>query len=249
MVGKEYARIAVFIIGLLILGSIIHVSHRALSGVAQMSTSEPTLIPPQHLDKFTFGYQEVMADLLWLRSVQNFDFCGANFLTGETVKLGETSHKICGQGWVFKMLDAATRIVPRYRVIYVRGAIGLSVVVNDREGANILFDRGIMAFPQDWSLHYMSGYHKAIEMNNPEGAATAFEKAAEFGAPNWVPLLAARMYDQGGRAEIGMQVLAQFYAGTDFSDWPERAKERWQDLEKSLGRRVDPTTLPGHGAQ
>lgn len=247
MVIAEYTRTAFFIFALLILGSIVHVSHRAISGVSQTSTSEPMLIPPQHLDKFTFGFEEVMADLLWLRSVQNFDYCGAYFLTGETIKLGEVSHKICGQGWVFQMLDAATRIVPRYRVIYTRGAVGLSVAVNDRAGADVLFDRGSEVFPNEWPIFYMSGYHKAIEMNDPERAAAAFERAATLGAPNWVPLLAARLYDLGGRAAIGMQVLAQYYSEKEFDEWPDRAKERWRELEKTLGKKVDPRSLPRQG--
>lgn len=227
---------------LVAVGLVVYAQSR-IAVTARLAGAGPMLLPPEHLERFTFGYNDVVADSLWIRSIQSFDFCGNRFYSGETGQIGANVFKVCREGWVYHMLDAATRVSPRYKIIYTRGAIGLSVIVNDRDGANKLFDRGEATIPDDWAIHYMSGYHKLIEMNDPAAAAESMRLAGATGAPNWVPLLAARLYDQAGRAEIGLRALAQFYGDTDFADWPARAQERWRELEKNIGRKVDPRTL------
>lgn len=232
------------VVAILVLMTIISFSHDYLSQTNRHESSAgPLLIPPAQLEYFTFGHSEVVADLLWLRSIQSFDFCGGVFNNGPEVSYdqGKTKIKTCEKGWVFQMLDAATRISPRYRVIYRRGAANLSVAINDLQGAHIIYERGLAQFPNDWNIHYQAGYHEAVEMNNPELGAKLFDKAWRLGAPQWVPLLAAQLYKKSGRAELGLRALADFYRDKEFKNWPPRVRERWQSLETDLGRKVNPT--------
>lgn len=212
-----------------------------LRDISRTTNKNPVLVPPAQIQYFTFGFSDIMADLLWIRAIQAFDFCGETFTSSETVTYGETNtvHP-CQKGWVFQMLDAATRIAPRYGIIYRRGAANLSVIVSDREGAQILYERGVATYPKDWRISYQAGYHEIFEMNDPAKAAVYFEMAGSSGAPNWVPLLAAKLYNQAGRAEMGLRILAQLYEDKDPEEWPERAKERWGELEAAFGRKVDP---------
>ena len=201
--------------------------------------SKPIMIPPEQLEHFTFGHPDLIADLLWIRAVQSMDYCGSTFTTDEPVALGNNA-RICEKGWLFHMLDAATRVAPRYRVIYSRGAVNLSVVVNDFQGAGVIFKRGTEVFPEDWVIYYNAGYHELFDMNNPHGAAEYMRLAGVYGAPNWATLLAAKLFDQAGQAEFGLQALGKFYGQEPFAEWPVRARERWVELEKKLGHKVAP---------
>lgn len=209
-------------------------------GIPKMS--DPVLIPPSQIERFTFGYNDFISDLLWLRSIQTFDYCGSTFKSNETIKIGSATTNICEKGWVFQMLDAATRVTPRYRVIYSRGAINLSVVVNDKEGASAIFDRGTEVLKYDWVIHYMSGYHELFEMKNVNKAAKSMEWAAQHGAPKWVAILSAKLFSDAGQAELGFRALSSIYSEKPFTDWPARAQERWHELEEKVGRKVIPFT-------
>lgn len=206
------------------------------SRLANAKKREPVIVPPALIEHFTFGFQELIADVLWIRSIQNFEFCG-----GEYSGLGFSTNlqkeiQMCKRGWIFQMLDAVTRVSPRYKIAYTRGAIMLSVVVNDLDGADFLFRRGIDVFPNDWYVNYSAAYHFAIEMNDKASAARAVEAAAKAGngAPAWLPLLAARFYSDAGQVEFGLKALKDFYKDQPFEEWPERARERYRDLEKKL---------------
>lgn len=206
------------------------------SRLASIKKREPVIVPPAMIEYFTFGFDELIADIFWIRSIQNFEFCGGGFSEqGFSTNL-QKEIQMCKKGWIFQMLDAVTRVSPRYKIAYTRGAIMLSVVVNDLDGADFLFRRGIEVFPNDWYVNYSAAYHFAIEMNDKASAARAVEAAVKAGngAPSWLPLLAARFYSDAGQAEFGLKALRDFYQDQPFEEWPERARERYRELEKKL---------------
>src|ERR1035441_2628440 len=82
----------------------------------------------------SFGFQQVLADLIWLRLIQDIDYHD-----------GQKQNK----GWVYQMLDGITSLDRRFQMAYIAGATVLSVLVQDVEGANLIFDRGVLNFPND----------------------------------------------------------------------------------------------------
>jgi hypothetical protein len=100
----------------------------------QLSSSvlddHPSLYPPTEIRHFTLGYSEIVADLLWLRTIQDFDYC-ENRPAGA---LPSGAYK-CNRGWVFHMIDSVTELAPNFRTPYTTGALVLSVIVNDVSGA------------------------------------------------------------------------------------------------------------------
>ena len=204
--------------------------HSGVGSVEPRLASSPTLLPPDLIQYFTFGYNEPLADMIWLRAIQDFDFCGSNF---SKIKVNDEGNEvnICHGGWGSAMLDAVTRVVPRYRIVYTRGAIYLSVAVNEKEGAEKLLLRGIEVYPDFWYIHYHLGYHYLLEMDLPGKAAEHFRQAALLGSPNWVQLLAARLYSDSGKAELGIVTLEEYYKDTPFEEWPVRAKQRYRELQ------------------
>lgn len=69
--------------------------------------------PPRELSHLTFGYQEVIADSLWIRIIQDLGFCDQPL-----------SKNVCkNQSWLYKMIDAATDVSPNFRKPYELGGL------------------------------------------------------------------------------------------------------------------------------
>jgi hypothetical protein len=148
--------------------------------------------PPDEVEHFHFGYQENIADSLWLRVIQDFDFCEQNI-----------GHKICqNNGWVSKVLYSISKLSPHFRMAMYTGPLMLTVVVNDISGASRLFDRAVELFPNDWPILYAAGYQAMIEEKNKDKAAHLLEAAAKNGAPAWIYGLATRLYTEAGEKEL-----------------------------------------------
>jgi hypothetical protein len=163
--------------------------------------------PPQGIKHFTFGFDEVMSDTLWLRLLQDFSVC-ENAKDGVAHTEGRTSTEpMCKQSWVFQMLNAITDLAPRWRLPYATGAIMLSVVVDDREGASRIFEKGLVQFPNDYSLNYRAAYHFLWEEKAPEKAAKYLLKAAQGGGPSWMYALAGKIYSEAGQLDLAIQVV------------------------------------------
>ncbi|MDZ4081753.1 MAG: hypothetical protein U1E10_02365 [Bdellovibrionales bacterium] len=163
--------------------------------------------PPQGIRHFTFGFDEVMGDTLWLRLLQDFSVC-ENAKGGVAHTEGRTSTEpMCKKSWVFQMLNAITDLAPRWRLPYASGAIMLSVVVDDREGASHIFEKALKQFPDDYSLNYRAAYHFLWEEKVPEKAAKYLLKAAQAGGPAWMYALAGKIYSEEGQLDLAIQVV------------------------------------------
>lgn len=185
------------------------------------------LVPPAELPHFTFGYNENVADSLWLRLIQDIDHCDADDISGEARKEPCTVDR----GWVFHMLDAITTVAPRFRAPYAFGATVLSVLIGDKKGAAIIFDRGLEQYPGDWTFAYKAGYHALIELNDRGKAAELLLRAGKNGAPQWVIALAARLYTEEGRKALATSILKGFLDEHPDDRWAERIRSRLNEIE------------------
>jgi tetratricopeptide (TPR) repeat protein len=159
--------------------------------------------PPPILRHFHFGYSETMADVFWIRVVQDFAVCekAADAIAGSNAGVA------CDKGWVFRMLDLVTDLAPQFKMPYYYGATNLSVLVNDREGAKIIFDKGLKQMPDSWDIAYRAAYHYMIELKDMDTAAKLLLQAGKNGAPPWVFSLAGRLYTDSGKAFLAKSVL------------------------------------------
>lgn len=138
--------------------------------------------------------------------------------------------KNCRKGWAFTMMDAITQLAPRFHMAYVLGAVALSVISEDFDGAKIIFDRGVEQFPTDWVLLYRAAYSALFDQKDFAKAAELMNRAADNGAPLWLKSLAARLYTQEGQAELGIRLLTELLKKVD----PERVEAR-----KSIAERIE----------
>lgn len=205
--------------------------------------------PPEYVEHFSFGFRESMADSLWLRWVQDSDTCQTysslsaahpknpeSGAVDENPLTKEVRHKICDGSWGFKMLDAISRLAPRFEMVYLAGAPTLSILVEDFEGASVIYDRGIKEYPNDWKLLYRASYHYQYDRKDMPKAAELLNRAADNGAPSWVKSLAARLYSASGQIELGIATLEEYRKTID----PEKTEalksvdERIAELKRKL---------------
>ncbi len=156
------------------------------AGKGLLERPRDLLSPPLGVEHFTFGHSDVMADVFWIRSIQDFDYCDQ-----------QIAKNLCiGKGWLFRMLDTVTTLSPKFRMPYATGAVALSVLVSDIEGAARIFDKGVINFPNDWPILYRAAYHYLYEVKDKKKAAELFNRAGRNGAPAWVFSLAGGLYNE-----------------------------------------------------
>jgi hypothetical protein len=188
-----------------------------LPGIERKDEQRFLAPPPEHMELFHFGFADSMADSLWLRWIQDNDYCQtykgagpASPIPEQTGDFANPRHRYCDNSWSFKMLDSVTKIAPRFRMPYAVGALLLSVMVEDYEGAKVIFDRAVETFPNDWDILYMASYHYLFDRHELPKAAELLERAAKAGGPGWLPLLASRLYSKSGQIEIGIKTLERY---------------------------------------
>lgn len=233
----DYVPILFFLISILIL---------SLCGTkeedAQRRRAIQRLYPPTALKSFNLGYNELLADTLWIRVIQDIDYC-ENENVEKSYNVGVTAEEAmaatvkpsrCNKGWVFQYLNLITDLAPRFRSVYYIGASSLAVGVDDKEGAKILIEKGIKNFPREWRLSYLGSYIYLFEFQQPERAADLLMQASQYGGPNWLPILASRLYSNTGRKALGRSVLIEYLKTNPGGKAEERARKRLQELENSL---------------
>lgn len=171
--------------------------------------------PPEHIEYFAFGFHEVIADSLWIRAIQDFDFCEQ-----------QLAKNLCrGQGWLFKMLDAITNLSPKNKQVYFSGGLALTVIISDYEGASKIFDKGVALYPKDWRLLYAAAYHALFEEKNKTKAANLAIQAAQNGAPSWLYSMAAGLYSEDGKKQLGEKL----YESLEQSGFDESVLKRMRE--------------------
>ena len=203
--------------------------------------------PIKSMTLFTFGYNSMISSLFWIRLIQDVEVCDQSEEKQELPGLKEKDvlsevlgRKLpeakCSQGWVYKMLDVITDLSPDFHRAYLDGATLLSVLVDDRLGAQKLFAKGIVDYPDDWEILYRAAYHELFEMQNPKEAARLLKLAGEMGAPGWVYALAAKIYSKLGQAIFAKTILESVLERKSKGPAMERVREQLKRINETIGK-------------
>lgn len=140
-----------------------------------------------------------MADIFWVRAIQDFDYCDQR-----------VNERDCrGKSWLYSLIEAITELSPDFTVAHSIGALALSVIVSDIEGASLIYDKAVVRFPHSWRIPYAAGTHFLIEEKNREKAAQYYKLAAERGAPTWLYSLSSKLYSETGQREAALMLYQQ----------------------------------------
>ncbi|MBI3359121.1 MAG: hypothetical protein HY037_06060 [Nitrospirae bacterium] len=178
-------------------------------------------IPPSHIVKFAaLEFKEVTADILWLRAVQ---FLGDRKTTTPRYDL------------FYKIIDLVTDLDPRFTFAYQAGAIALSVLSDNVHLSNPLLEKGMHENPYDWQLPFYLGFNYMYHLKNPLKAAYYMAHAGKLeGCPEYIPLLAAHLYNKGGEPETAILFLKGIYLTTRDEKTRKQIAERIAKMEKEL---------------
>ena len=146
------------------------------------------ITPPDYLHHFSLGFNDFLANILWVRFVQNSDFC--SFDKGLPEYKGTIMK--CKQSWAHYMIDTITNLAPRFKSAYLISIPIISIFIGDKEGAERILLKSLNQFPDSWRLNFFAVYHYTRENPDPKKTAKHAYVAAKNGGPRWLYRLAVK---------------------------------------------------------
>ena len=195
---------------------------------------EPDLLyfsSPELIQKMALGYEDLIADLYWMRTIQYYGRRDEADL--RTVRYGNLS----------TFLDIATTLDPHLLDAYRSGSIFLAEAdplgAGQPEEAIRLLDKGIAEIPQEWKLWYDKGFVYYLYLKNYDAAGKVWLSASKLPqAPHWMAALAAMSLSKGGSIEIAKALWQRQYEEASRANVRENARNHLlsiqvdEDLEK-----------------
>jgi hypothetical protein len=195
------------------------------------------------------GFEDLAADVYWLRTVQYFG--------GQRLFAAHRRFEL-----LRPLIGITTTLDPRLEIAYRYGAIFLSEpppagAGRPREGVLVL-ERGVQNNPGSWRLRQDLGFFHYIYLHDPERAAAILNEAADLPeAAFWLRMMAADLLAKGGERANSRRMWQQMYEQAepgiikdnaalrlrilDSRDLADRLTEIVVEFERRTGRR--PTRL------
>ncbi|HEX5550713.1 MAG TPA: hypothetical protein VFX36_07770 [Nitrospira sp.] len=151
----------------------------------------------EYLKIASLGYREMIADLLWIQSIQ---------VMGEK-KVSESSGR-----WLYRALDIITTLDTKFVRAYEAGGLALTTLVVLPEQSNQLMMKGMQHNPTEWKLPFLIGINYYYELYDDAKAAEYISQASRLpGAPSSLSTLAANLYVSGHSPQQAVDLLAALY--------------------------------------
>ncbi len=161
------------------------------------------------LKTFSLGFNALLADFYWLRTIQYF---GGKL---EAANTGAPEASLAAVSTLrFEslptLLNIVTELDPGYIAAYRFGASFLPATP-----ASVLVERGLRENPGEWRLYLDLGYLH-WQQKRFAAAQTAFERGSRVaGAPEWLKVLAATMAAKGNDRATAREIFRRLYENTD----------------------------------
>ena len=182
------------------------------------------MAPPDLITHLAVGLRVQMSDSFWLRAIQDFDYCDS------VINEKECSDK----SWLYKIIKAVVELDPRFFEAHYYGALALTIIISDYEGASAIFDTAVTNFPKSWMLLYAAGYHALVEEKNKIKAAKLYLEAGNLGAPSWVPMMAGKLAAEGGDIDYAEKILQGMIELNQQPEYAERLKKKLEQKKKDI---------------
>ena len=176
---------------------------------------------PKVLKRLALGYDGLLADVYWTRTVQYFGF--RHHARAMSYRL------------LAPLLEITTRLDPHLTVAYHFGASFLAPNPPDGAGeperAIELTEFGIQNNPDDWKLYYDLGFVYYINLKDYSKAADAFYRGAKI--PNAHPfmhVLAAQLAAHAGDYETSRMIWSATYQNSQDTQIRQNAIEHLRSL-------------------
>ncbi len=170
----------------------------------------------KNLKPIALGYNQMLADLLWIKTVSYF---GSHFMTDKEYP------------WLFHILTLIIDLDPRFDFPYYFGGIVLSLEGSQAENANKILEKGIEAYPNKWEYPFYIGFNLYYHLGDPLKAAPYIEQASLLpGAPQFTKTLAGTLYEKSGKNNAALEFYRGVYNNTANEIVREKVANRIKDL-------------------
>lgn len=162
------------------------------------------------------GYDEMLADLLWIKAIGYF---GGQIRTDRNYT------------WLAHLLDVVTTLDPLYQYPYEFGGIVLAAEVGEVDKSIALLKKGMKNVsrndPRYWYFPFFLAYDYMYHKDDYLTAAHYLEQAVKFPqSPPYLPRLVARLYANADSPEVAVTFLQEMIKATEKQDLRDRLKER-----------------------
>jgi hypothetical protein len=205
---------AVLIAGIAFASLGIHQTNRRLEiGTAEQASSGAvgSLPDGKALRVLSLGFERLVADLFWLRTVY---YVGTDAAAKADYPDAE------------RLADLVTDIDPHFHSVYVLMGSVLGGLSHDADAAIRLLEKGT-GHSDYWRIYFLLGFNHFMEKENYAEGARWIQAAAERGGPPYLPLLASRLHAQGGSPEAAMAFIQS-----------RLQHEEHPEIRADLGRRL-----------
>jgi hypothetical protein len=204
----------------------------ALFGSVVADEDRYYLPPPAWLRAFSLGYNEAVADVLWVRTIVYFGE-RVSFSSARSAPKG-TSSGVAAAEYLVNYLAVVTSLDPRFRSAYADGArltLYHRGVITRRsvEMAIELLERGAAEYPDDGEIAFSLGFMNYYELDpflaaKSAALEAAHEKGVRFiraaagmpGAPPYVSIMSSTLlYKEGLRDVVIEHLRAMLVQETD----------------------------------
>ena len=205
---------AVGLLGVVVAGSSVRLQQAApVSGAAEV-----VYLPDARLLRpLVLGYDNVLANLLWFRTISYF---GGHFQTDRAYP------------WLARMCDLVTDLDPRAEHVYRFAGLILPWEANEVDEGIRLLEKGVRNLPDAWQLHYYLGMTRYYFKDDPDTAAEELGTAARLpGAPPLVGRLAAVMHGRRSDPATTIQFLRELLKNAESEQMREVLTRSLEDAE------------------
>lgn len=162
------------------------------------------------------GFEQLAADIYWLRTVQYFG--------GERAFAAEKRFEL-----LYPLIDITTTLDPRMEIAYRYGSVFLAEPRPTGAGRPDLgvavLERGVANNPSSWRLHQELGFFHFVYRNDAKRAAEVLIEASKIpGAAFWLRSLAAELLGKGGERDIARRMWREMYEQAEEGAIKENAR-------------------------
>ena len=168
------------------------------------------------------GFEQLAADLYWLRTVQYFG--------GERVFARDKRFDL-----LYPLIEITTTLDPRMEIAYRYGAVFLAEQYPIGAGRTDLglavLERGVQNNPSSWRLRQELGFFHFVYRHDAKRAAAVLIEASRIpGAAFWLENLAAEILGKGGERDIARRMWREMFEHSEGS-LKENARIHIQSLD------------------
>ncbi len=122
-------------------------------------------LKPKIIKTVSFGQERLLANLLWIKSL--------------LIKENEVRIENHNKSHLLYNFLSIINLNPHFYNVYLFASTYLSVAKNDIHSSEIIFEKGLKIFPNDYNLNYFGGIHALLELKDTKKASKRFSVLKE----------------------------------------------------------------------